>query len=558
MSKKEVLALLVVFIMFVVLGGAVFMAVEGPHEVERRKELAELKKKLFDKLNKLHHPDFTREEMVSMIQNLTNARMRNLIDMTGKETNVNWNFYNSFFFAITVVTTIGYGHVSPSTVAGRLFCVAYAMLGVPLTGILLAAIGDHFSKHLVKRINAARRVYTSKIALAVNAATFLVPWLIVFLILPAGLFMYIEEWTYLEALYYCFISLATIGFGDYVAGNFEGDYIWIYKAAVVLWIIFGLGYLAMILNYISRAMRSKKVRRIEHRLSSSFQSTQQKLGARLDEMQKILQEFAVKQRKTRPSPKKSRSFGNMVEESEREGGCGTYKAVLSGRPGSRVTIVEHPNSERSESGDIERLLTLVEVLKEESSQNLFRTKQLLEDTERDLLSFCREDSASSAGGIALSHIPSTTNRRHSLPVLLTPSPPTSGDSLSGDVGPSVGAGAIGSSTGNTNLMSPRAEFASSPGNASLLGRSFQSFLYRKRPDILDLESGGGQKNNSNASHRMASNRGNSHHSDGSAVGSCGPAPRHRDSNLNRFDRVNGFDQLDELGALDADLESSRM
>lgn len=96
----------------------------------------------------------------------------------------------------------------------------------------------------------------------------------------------------------------------------------------------------------------------------------------------------------------------MVEESEREEGCGTYKAVLSGRPGSRVTIVEHPNSERSESGDIERLLTLVEVLKEESSQNLFRTKQLLEDTERDLLSFCREDSASSAGGIALSHIPS--------------------------------------------------------------------------------------------------------------------------------------------------------
>lgn len=50
MSKKEVLALLVVFIMFVVLGGAVFMAVEGPHEVERRKELAELKKKLFGRV----------------------------------------------------------------------------------------------------------------------------------------------------------------------------------------------------------------------------------------------------------------------------------------------------------------------------------------------------------------------------------------------------------------------------------------------------------------------------------------------------------------------------
>ncbi|OQR75692.1 open rectifier potassium channel protein 1-like, partial [Tropilaelaps mercedesae] len=386
-------------------------------------------------------------------------------------------------------------------------------------------------------------VYTSKIALAVNAATFLVPWLVVFLILPAGLFMYIEEWTYLEALYYCFISLATIGFGDYVAGNFEGDYIWIYKAAVVLWIIFGLGYLAMILNYISRAMRSKKVRRMEHRLSSSFQSTQQKLGARLDEMQKILQEFAVKQRKTRPSPRKCRSFGNMAEEAECEGG-GSYKTVMSGRPGSRVTIVEHPSSEGSESGEIERLLTLVEVLKEESSQNLFRTKQLLEDTERDLLSFCREDSANSAGGTALS-VPSTPNRRHSLPVLLTPSPPTSGDSLSGDLGPTINAGPAGSGAGSTNLPSPRVEFAASPGNASLLGRSFQSFLYRKRPDILDLESGG-RKSGINKARNIKG---------GHAAGSGTARRLPRESSLDTLGR---FHEPGGMDTLDADLESSRM
>ena len=47
MSKKEVVALLVVFILFVVIGGAVFMAVEGPQEIETRAKLVQLRKKFF-------------------------------------------------------------------------------------------------------------------------------------------------------------------------------------------------------------------------------------------------------------------------------------------------------------------------------------------------------------------------------------------------------------------------------------------------------------------------------------------------------------------------------
>ncbi|KAH8027570.1 hypothetical protein HPB51_007120 [Rhipicephalus microplus] len=43
MSKREVLALLVVFIVYVVIGGAVFMAVEGPREEELRSEIAQLR-----------------------------------------------------------------------------------------------------------------------------------------------------------------------------------------------------------------------------------------------------------------------------------------------------------------------------------------------------------------------------------------------------------------------------------------------------------------------------------------------------------------------------------
>ena len=57
--------------------------------------------------------------------------------------------------------------------------------------------------------------------LKVCVVLFLLSCLIVFgLLIPASIFMAVEGWTYQEAFYYAFITLTTIGFGDFVVGEF--------------------------------------------------------------------------------------------------------------------------------------------------------------------------------------------------------------------------------------------------------------------------------------------------------------------------------------------------
>ncbi len=54
-------------------------------------------------------------------------------------------------------------------------------------------------------------------------AIFLLWGVLIHLVLPPFVFMSQEGWTYIEGLYFSFVTLTTIGFGDLVAGKLRNN-----------------------------------------------------------------------------------------------------------------------------------------------------------------------------------------------------------------------------------------------------------------------------------------------------------------------------------------------
>ncbi|KAK3927096.1 TWiK family of potassium channels protein 7, partial [Frankliniella fusca] len=64
---------------------------------------------------------------------------------SAKSTN-NWSFSGAFLYSLTVITTIGYGNVTPRSEWGKITTVLYAIIGMPLFLLYLSNIGDILAK----------------------------------------------------------------------------------------------------------------------------------------------------------------------------------------------------------------------------------------------------------------------------------------------------------------------------------------------------------------------------------------------------------------------------
>uniref|UniRef100_A0A8C4X745 Potassium two pore domain channel subfamily K member 4 n=1 Tax=Erpetoichthys calabaricus TaxID=27687 RepID=A0A8C4X745_ERPCA len=258
MRKKTLLTIFMMVLFYLVIGALLFRVLEEPYESQQHMDVY-IKKSYF----LLNHSCGSHQRVG--IQGVGSG-----VDPVSVSTNFStrWDLASAFFFSGTIITTIGFGNISPKTDGGRLFCIFYALIGIPMFGILLAGVGDHLGTGLRKGIGKIEAIFlkwhvSPTVVRVISAVLFILIGCLLFVALPTVIFQKVEEWTFLEAVYFVIITLTTVGFGDYVAGGTGNDNEshW-YKPLVWFWILLGLAYFASILTMIGNWLRvlSKKTR----------------------------------------------------------------------------------------------------------------------------------------------------------------------------------------------------------------------------------------------------------------------------------------------------------
>uniref|UniRef100_A0A0N5CCC6 TWiK family of potassium channels protein 7 n=1 Tax=Strongyloides papillosus TaxID=174720 RepID=A0A0N5CCC6_STREA len=287
-------ALVLVSFVYTLLGALLFYTIERPNEFDTKREQL--------KLIEIRQEQFVSELMKLAVQNTTSPEewrniakkhMHNLSDhlfvafekyfMTSEEIKNNniieiWTFSTAVFFAVTVVTTIGYGSPVPTSQYGRIFCIIFSILGIPLTLVTIADMGKFLSEHLIwsygkylkmkhfilrnnrKMKHKAHHVDGEHVCDECQSrglnhhmevveeqkipALLVLAILVLYTALGGVLMSHLEDWSFFNSFYFSFITMTTVGFGDLLPKGKDQILI------ILIYIIVGLAITTMCIDLV--------------------------------------------------------------------------------------------------------------------------------------------------------------------------------------------------------------------------------------------------------------------------------------------------------------------
>ncbi|XP_036361658.1 potassium channel subfamily K member 4-like isoform X2 [Octopus sinensis] len=311
-----------------ILGGYVFMKIEKPFEVTQRSNVGKIRRLAVSRLwNYTENLNILKEEhwkqkvdeklkyfQLEIFKAVKNEGWDGT-DEVSPDYEGQWSFSGALLYSVTVITTIGYGHIAPKTVWGRLATIAYAVFGIPLTLLCLANLGNLLAScfrvfyyqvlccQWCKKTKTKNRTPAIRSEMAptyvqsgnlnmensesVNS-TFIdgsnvtprdtvvysidespenetrnIPVVVTLLIMTGYILcgtllftMWEKDWNYVEGSYFCFITLSTIGFGDFVPGSSLDS--WHNQSKQIIcsvYLLFGLALVAMCFELMQNQVR---------------------------------------------------------------------------------------------------------------------------------------------------------------------------------------------------------------------------------------------------------------------------------------------------------------
>ncbi|XP_017277146.1 potassium channel subfamily K member 18 [Kryptolebias marmoratus] len=146
-------------VIYAMLGAVVFQLIEGRSTWRTRQIEEEYRSFLTELVEQVKNDTGNGSNTTEVVKNVT-RKMKGFKSIWSQSPD-RWSFSESLLFSCTVFTTVGYGEIFPVTLIGKVVCVIYAMVGIPLMLLLMLDVGDFLALVMSRTYSKFHKLFTA-------------------------------------------------------------------------------------------------------------------------------------------------------------------------------------------------------------------------------------------------------------------------------------------------------------------------------------------------------------------------------------------------------------